>query len=463
MVKMKSVFEFQQFQDVQYVLKQVLATLVTGWFTVIAGFAFGFSAVLLPELQKDEDFDYDADMASWIASITPLSMVFGCVSSGYLIDYLGRKPGHMVLAVTSLISWLIIAFAANNVHMLIGRFIAGLSVGASRPVSLVYIGEITDPKYRSLTLVAPSISMGVGIITSHILGGYVSWRHCCYIYGALNASCVILFLFLKESPLWLISKGKIDEGTQAFKWFRGQDIDSEKELQLVLLRQNEKSNQYFYKDVMSLSFIKPLLIILLLSFVQFNGANVFSFYAQEMIETSFKGSIDPFAFMIGIDVVRFVIIILIFAFNKFIPRKIFFLTANFCCGISLFILVVYLLNLERFGSIGLSITITVLFISFGGSVVTLGWSFVPELFSANLRGLGSGIAAAMSYLVLFVCVKISPGVAATYGDAAMYAFYGVVTVINNLILCFVLPETSGRSLQEIEDSYKKSGTTVSSL
>ncbi|XP_069362724.1 facilitated trehalose transporter Tret1-like isoform X2 [Maniola hyperantus] len=402
-------------------------------------------------------------MASWIASITVLSMVFGCVGAGYLIDYVGRKSGHMVLAVISLISWVIVAIATNNTYMLIGRFIAGLSVGASRPISLVYIGEITDPKYRSLTLVAPSISMSVGVITSHFLGGYVSWRHCCYIYGTLNASCVILFLFLKESPLWLISKGKIDEGTQAYKWFRGQDIDSEKELQLVLMRQNEKSNQYFYKDIMSLSFFKPLLIVLLLSFVQFSGVNVFSFYAQEMIEDTFKGSIDPFIFMIGIDIVRFVIIVLIFAFNKYIPRKIFFLTSNFCCAISLFILVAYLLNIERFGSVGLSITITVLFIAFGGSVVTLGWAFVPELFSANLRGLGSGIAAAMSYLVLFVCVKISPGVVATYGNAAMYATYGVVTVINNVILCFVLPETSGRTLQEIEDSYKKSGTTVSSL
>ncbi|XP_045779782.1 facilitated trehalose transporter Tret1-like isoform X2 [Maniola jurtina] len=391
-------------------------------------------------------------------------MVFGCVGAGYLIDYVGRRSGHMVLAVISLISWLIVAFATNNMYMLIGRFIAGLSAGASRCVSLVYIGEITDPKYRSLTLVAPSISMCVGAMTSHFLGGYVSWRHCCYIYGALSVSCLILlFIFLKESPLWLISKGKIDDGTQAFKWFRGQGIDSEKELQLVLLRQNEKCNQYFYKDIMNLSFIKPLLVVFLLSFVQFNGANVFSFYAQEMIETSFKGSIDPFAFMVGIDVVRFVITVLIVAFNKFIPRKIFFITANFCCAISLFILVVYLLNIERFGSVGLSITITVLFISFGGTVVALAWSFVPELFSANLRGLGSGIASSMSYLVLFVCVKISPGVAATYGDAAMYASYGVVTVINNLILCFVLPETSGRTLQEIEDSYKTSDTTVSTL
>ncbi|XP_039761308.1 facilitated trehalose transporter Tret1-like [Pararge aegeria] len=395
------------------------------------------------------------------ASIAPLSMVFGCLGAGYLIDIVGRKTGHIVVAVISLISWIIIAFATNNTYMLLGRFVAGLSVGSNRPVSLVYIGEITDPKYRSFTLLGPSTMLCVGIFISHLLGGYVSWRLCSYIYASIIFISILLLLILRESPLWLISKGKIDEGIQAFKWFRGDGIDSQKELQLVLLRQNEKSNRYFYNDIMSISFMKPLLTVFLFSLIQFTGVNVYSFYALEMIEDTFKGNIDPFTFMLGIDGLRFVIIFFIFACNKFIPRKIFFIVVNFGCALALFILVGYLLHLERIGYVWLSISITVLFISFGGCAITLAWSFVPELFSANLRGLGSGIGAAMSYFVLFVCIKISPGFMATYGEAAMYATYGLITLINAIILCFVLPETNGRTLQDIEDSYTKSNTTLS--
>ncbi|XP_052745326.1 facilitated trehalose transporter Tret1-1 isoform X2 [Bicyclus anynana] len=429
-----------------------------------AGFAFGFSAVLLPELKRDKDFPYDDDMASWIASITPLSMVFGCVGAGYLIDNAGRKAGHILLAFIALISWLTIAFSTNNTYMLIGRFIAGVAVGSTRPVSLVYIGEITDPKYRSFTLITPSLMVGIGIGISHLLGGYIAWRHCTYIYAALCFSCMLLMLFLKESPLWLISKGKIDEGTKAFKWLRGQDPQSENELQLVLKRQNEKSNKCnVYEDILSISFLKPLFAVFLLSFIQFNGVNVYGFYAQDMINDTFNGSIDPFTFMIVIDVLRCTIIVLIFACNKFIPRKIFFITANFACAISLFILVGYLLHIETFGAVWLSITITILFISFGGCVVALAWSFVPELFSANLRGFGSGLAAAMSYFTLFVCVKISPGFSKAYGEAAMYATFGVITLVNTIVLCFVLPETNGRTLQDIEDSYKKNNTIISAL
>lgn len=390
-------------------------------------------------------------------------MVFGCLGAGYLIDNLGRKTGHLVLAVISLISWLIIAFSTNYTYMLIGRCISGISVGSNRPVSMVYIGEITTPKYRSLTLVGTSFSLTLGVLISHIIAGYMSWRRCTYIFAAINAFCIILVLFLPESPLWLISKGKLEEGTKVYKRLRGHDTESEKELQMILMRQNEKSNHHFYKDILSMSFTKPLSVVFLLAFIQLNGINVFGFYAQDIIKVTFKGNIDPFLFMLAYDSLRIGIMFLVMFFNKFIPRKIFFTVVSFCSTVSLFILVVYLLNIELIGRTWLSITIAVSYIIFAGHAITLGWSFIPELFSANLRGLGSGIGAAMLYFVLFIAVKVCPGFMAAYGAAAMYALYGTISGVSTIILCFVLPETNGRTLQDIEDSYKKNNTIVSSL
>lgn len=397
------------------------------------------------------------------AAISPLSMIIGCLCAGTFIDWYGRKTGHIVLAVISIISWIIQAFANNNTILLIGRFIAGVSVGSNRPITLVYLGEITDPKYRSLTLCAPSISTSLGVLISHILGGYVFWKTCCFIYAGVNFICLILLLFLKESPLWLISKGKITKGVRAFEWFRGKGVEAGKELELVLHKQCEKSEQFFIKDILTLEFGKPFLTMILLCIaIQSNGTNLFNFYAQELIAKTFKGEIDSFIGMIILDIIRLLTILAIFCFSKIVPRKMFLQLFCFSCSISLFFLSAYLyMNVSKYH--WLPIVIVVLYISFGGGVVSLAWSFVPEIFPAHLRGISSGIAASISFFLLFIYVKITPGLITSYGEAILYTSFGTVTVINTILLSFILPETNGRTLQDIEDSYKKNKMIVSTL
>ncbi|CAH2099196.1 unnamed protein product [Euphydryas editha] len=432
--------------------------------SVAAGFSFGFSAVLLPQLNEDQNFPYTDDLASWIASITPLSMVIGSICAGSMIDGLGRKIGHIILATLSIISWLVIASSTNITLLLIGRFISGLSSGPTRPVSLVYIGEITEPKYRKYSLMTPSLLLNVGILLSHIMGEYFSWKTSSYIYAAINIFCSIPFIFLKEAPLWLISKGKTDEGIQAFKWFRGKGSEAEKELNLILQRQIEKENKYFIKDIFTKSFTKPLLTsVLLAAAAQFNGINSLGFYAKDILGNTVKGGVDPFILMIIYDMMRILTFVIIYCFNKYIPRKIFLISVSICCCIALFGLFALLTFTDVSKYVWLSITIIIIYIVSAGCIVALTWSFVPELFSGKLRGLGSGITASISFLSLFICVKITPGFIVNYGENAMYACYGVVTVIITVILCFLLPETNGRTLQNIEDSYKKNEITKSTV
>ncbi|XP_046974135.1 facilitated trehalose transporter Tret1-like [Vanessa cardui] len=388
-------------------------------------------------------------------------MIISCVCAGSFIDRFGRKFGHIILSALSIFSWLIIAFATNITLLLIGRFVSGFAVGSNRPVTLVYTGEITSPKYRSFSLLCPSLSLSMGILLSHIIGGFISWRTSSFIYVAINFLCLISLFFLKETPLWLISKGKIDKGIKSFIWFRGRGAEEEAELKLVLQRQNEKTDKYLMKDIFSVSFIKPFCTAILLAIVtQFNGVNSITFYAKEILGNTVNGEIDPFILMIMFDMIRLLTFILIFCCNKFIPRKILFLSVNFCCCISLFGLVAFLSLMDVSEYSWLAVTLIILYTVFGSSIVVLAWTFIPELFSNNLRGLGSGLSASISFLLLFVCVKVSPGFIATYGEIYMYACFGGITIVTTIILCFLLPETNGRTLQDIEDAYKNNNTIV---
>lgn len=288
-------------------------------------------------------------------------MVIGCISAGSVIDGLGRKAGLCILAALTIISWLVISLSTNVTLLLIGRFISGLSSGSTRPVSLVYISEVTDPKYRNFSLMVPSLSLNVGIILSHVIGEYFNWKISSYIYAAVNVFCLILLLFLKESPLWLISQRKTDEGVQAFKWLRGLGSEAEKELNLVLQRQTENGKKYFLKDILSQTFIKPLLTaVFLAAATQFNGVNSLGFYAKEILGNTVKSGVDPFILMIIYDVMRLFAFVILFVGNKYIPRKIFLISVSFCCCIALFGLFALLTFTNVSEYIWLSLTIMII-------------------------------------------------------------------------------------------------------
>ncbi|CAG5037774.1 unnamed protein product [Parnassius apollo] len=446
-----------------YLIKQITATSVSGFLSLCAGLAFGFSAVLLPQLKKDENFPYDESYSSWIASVTPLSMVLGCLSAGSIIDGLGRKPGHIILAFSFTVSWLIQAFAKNNQVMLLGRFFTGICTGAIRPITLVYLGEIADPKYRGLMLFTPPLTLNAGIILNHALGGFVFWRTNSLVCGAPSMISIVLLLILKESPLWLISKGKIEEGVEIFKWFRGETDAAEKELKSILEKQKTKTSNVSMKDYLKKDFLKPLLISFFLAIAsQCNGANVITFYAQDILEKLIPHDYDPFTLMITTDCVRLFAALVIFFFGNRFPRKISFLVCIF--GASLLLCGLLGLLYSNFTKLKwLSVVLLIAYVALASATVTFAWSFVTELYPSKLRGTGSGVSAGIAYLLLSLMVKVTPGIISAFGVKILFFCFAAIATLNAIALFFLLPETSGRSLQEIEDGYDKKNIIISKL
>lgn len=353
--------------------------------------------------------------------------------------------------------------AHNNTVMLIGRFITGLCTGAVRPNTMVYIGELTDPRYRAIALFCPSMMIHVGSLMSHTVGKYVNWKISCFIFALPNIICLLLLMFLKESPLWLLSKGKIDEGIESFRLFRGNGDSSEKELATVLEKTREKAgHKSSFKDILNIIFSKPFMksigtIFLLFVAVQWCGINTLSFYAQEIFEKTFSGGIDAFLLMIATDCIRVLASLIVCLLAKFIKRKITFMACCFTTTTVLIGLVIYL-YLNPVGLVWLAVTCMVTYIAIASALVSLSWSFVAELFPAKVRGFGSGLSSGISFSLLFISVKVTPEIMMRYGEVVMYAGFAGVTLFSGIFLGFILPETNGKSLQDIEDSlYSKKG------
>ncbi|KAJ0171118.1 hypothetical protein K1T71_013317 [Dendrolimus kikuchii] len=157
--KISSILSRQAIKDSLYGYKQIFATFASCLLFMTSGVTFGYTGVLLPQLREDTEYPYDKNLDSWIASISPLAMMAGCIGSGILSDALGRKTGQLIVIFPFIAGWLIMSFAQNNAVMLLGRFITGFCTGAVRPTTMVYIGEITSPKHRGVALACPTLAV----------------------------------------------------------------------------------------------------------------------------------------------------------------------------------------------------------------------------------------------------------------------------------------------------------------
>lgn len=401
--------------------------------------------------------------------MAPLPMAIGCIAGGILMEKFGRKLAHLILSVPFIIGWILISIADTLTFLLIGRFITGFCVGLIGPVSAVYIGETCDPKYRGILLGGISFAVSLGILIVHLCGTFLHWQQTATICSFFPLLCFVIIVLVPESPSWLLSKGDVEKAKEAFIWLRGNGPEAADELQDLVDKQarvkmeaNANSWKNVHEQVTKMSFLRPLLVILVFFFVmQFSGVNIVIFYSVAIMKESLgNGGLNEYTATIIIDLVRVFMSILACVLLRQVGRRPLAIfsasgTALSLGGLSLYH---YLVHTDEFGHVALSWLPLVLlvaytsFISIG--VMPLPWCMTGELFPLSVRGLGSGISAAFNFMVFFVVIKTGPSLFLAMGTEGAYLVYGTVALAGAVFLYLSLPETKNRTLQQIEDGLR---------
>lgn len=399
--------------------------------------------------------------------MAPLAMALGCMISGPTLDRFGRKLSLISLVLPFLAGWLLLSFGTSIEYLLAGRFITGVCAGAYRTMALVFLSEVTDPKHRGMSLISTSLATNIGALTSHITGTYMYWRFATLTFCIPIALSFILLLFLKESPLWLLSKGKTEKGTEVFKWYRNGTAAADEELQRVIERQKCNPEKVKIKELFKMTHRKPFMKAFLICTVifvaaQFCGVNTLTFYAIDLLDNTFGQNIDAILIMVVIDMIRVTSTLIVFLCAKYMPRRPLFLFCAFGSSTSLLGVVLYI-YLDSSAYVWFGLTTMIIFISLSSTMVSMAYPFPSELYPNNVRGVGSAITSTVSFLLLFLVIKITPGLIESFGMAALYVGNAVLVLTCAVILCFILPETNGKSLQEIEDNFNNTSNRSKSI
>lgn len=461
------------------ILKQVLLGILSNFSCIAPGMSLGFSAVALPALKQN----LNSSQLSWLASVASLATPFGCFFAGPLADMYGRKPAIIIANITCLLGWIIIGlfcYLSNSYFwiVIIGRILTGLSTGLSGSPATVYMAEISTPKLRGIFTTWATVSFSLGVLVVYFLGFLLQ--------GDLGALCLVTTIFpsigilvtiflIPESPTWLVGKNKIKEAESSLcKLFDKNHYSTEIQVELEMLIENKgiKNNKHAKKSAMyriyrKISFLmqshcsKPIgLVLTYFMFQQFSGIFVIIFYAIDIVNNA-GITFDPYITIVIIAVVRLVSsVITSFLAKRFGRRPLSIFSGS---GMTLCLLPLALyIKLKEYGTIrGENLSIIPLFLLLMYFVTSsigflpLPFALAAELFPTKVRGTAAGLISGIGYFFNFTAVKIYPNMVKYFGRSGVFCFYGAVAFIGTIFVVCLIPETKGKSLQEIEEYFGK--------
>ncbi|XP_072382151.1 facilitated trehalose transporter Tret1-like isoform X1 [Diabrotica undecimpunctata] len=458
--------EIKTDKNVSLFLKQAFIALGPMLLTICSGMTVGYSAILLPQLQSLENstLSIDREEASWIASVAALPMAVGSAFGGIFSAKLGRKMTHSISCLPTFLGWLTI-FLANRMHMiLIGRFITGFTTGMLATVTGVYIGETSDPKYRGFLLGAISFSIALGLFLAHLIGTFLSWQNTALMCSLLPLLSQILMFFTPESPSWLAGKSRFEEAKRVFYWCRGTTDETKRELEVIIDRhapvhKKKKSFSEILNQFLLPEFLKPLGIITIYIIAnQWVGINVITFYSVNIMKDIVGGGINEYLATLVVDIMRLVMSTVACVLLKTVERRPLALISGIGTFITLLTLTLYTYFVRIYPQISsgyiplLCLVLYIVFVTIG--FVPLPWAMMAELYPLRHRSIGSGFSSIMAFLAFFSVVKSAPSMFEMYGSHGTFFIFSLVAFFGTTFVYFYLPETKGRPLHEIEDSFK---------
>ncbi|XP_060807537.1 facilitated trehalose transporter Tret1 [Amyelois transitella] len=449
-------------------MRQLLAVSGVVLYMIGTGANIAYPGVLLEQLRDPQStLKLTEDHESWIASILGLALISGILAAPFSLQRLGRRLTNQLSTLPAMGGWALMVAAGGPAALLISRTLQGFAMGLQAAAAPVSIAEYSAPKHRGAFLATIAFSFAAGMLVAHILGTLMFWRSAAIACGSFYLVSLILITLSPETPPYLASIGKFNECRKAFRWFRGHDHASEKELEILLNSQKKEVNEvkvnryrHYRSVIMKPEFYKPTVIMMFMFILfQISGMTVVPSYTVPMMKEVTDGSIEDYTSMLMVDILRFTTaVVSCFVVNKLNRRTVLFLGVIISV-VSLLsaALLLYLRDLEyipeQYKWVPVIPTLGYIFGKTLG-ILPIPWTIAGEVFPLAYRSLGSGVSGMFLSLMFFVVVKTAPTSFREIGVNGTFCVYAICISICGIFLYFLLPETKGKTLYEIECHFK---------
>ncbi|XP_068633564.1 facilitated trehalose transporter Tret1-like [Battus philenor] len=431
----------------------------------------GSPTVFVPQMRREVNstFEVDDDTVSWLYSVYGLGALPWVFIVPIMSRLIGRRLPFIIASFNLMLVYIVMYFSTTTKQIIVAEIMQGYFQACDLSLCIIILSEYTSPRYRGMFLTLKSASFCWGFWTSNAIGTFFHWKYI-MVTGIVISSHTFTSFIWPDSPHWLASRGRFEECKAAFRWLNGITNCSERELHNLIESQREylKSREQkrvtcVLKDYNSIEFFKPLfLITTLITHYFFTGKFVNNIYVLDIIREITKSERTAYNGMLILDGVTIVGVYCGCGLTKIVNRRKMYLISSLIGICLLFTISLYLylvkLNLIEENKILSVVLLTGLAVVINSGPMALTTAFFGEIIPLKYKASLILIVASEYMLFSTVVLKTAPQVFRTFGLHGTFLMYGIVTTVCTYLLYLYLPETKDKTLQEIEEYFKKNKT-----
>ena len=402
-------------------------------------------------------------------TIALIGCMIGACTCGWLADKIGRKRLLLVSALVFLLSSIATGAFSTFSEFLVARFFGGIGIGIASGLSPMYIAEVAPTHIRGKLVSLNQMTIVIGILAAQIVNwqiadpipaeftsadiaaswnGQMAWRWMFWAAAVPSAAFLLLAFFIPESPRWQAMRGVKSQAEETLARIGGKAY-AEQEMQAIAAANADAKEQAGLSTLFSKPFHKVLLLgIVIAVFQQWCGTNVIFNYAQEIFQSA-GYSVGDVLFNIVITGVANVLftLIAIFTVDKLGRRKLMLIGAGGLCLIYAILGFCYYQQITGFFMIILVVAAIACY------AMTLGpctWVLISELFPNRVRAIAVATCTFALWIGSSTLTYTFPLLNKGLGSYGTFWIYALVCGLGFLFFLSRLPETKGKSLEQLE-------------
>lgn len=419
----------------------------------IGGLLFGFDTAVINGaiVFIKQEFGLSDSQTEIAASSLLLGCVFGASVAAFTSDRFGRKRVLLGAAALFTLSSIGAALPQNLIELAGARLLGGVAIGIASTLSPLYIAEISPAQKRGLLVSLNQLAIVSGILLSYsvnyLLTGAVSanWRWMFASAAVPSVGFLLTLLLIPESPRWLVQKGRVEEAEQILAQMVGPQAASA-EIEAIHATISEESG-----DLLDPTFRKPLTVAILIAlFSQFTGINTIIYYGSlvflEHVPHQTPGTALWANVIIG--AINFVATVVGMLLIDRSGRKLLLMSAFGGMAAAL-VAVSAAIRLQMSGIVVLIFVLTYV-ACFAVGVGTATWVLMAEICPTRIRGRAMSVATVCLWCGTLLVTLTFLSLVNVFSAAGVFLMYAVVSIGAFLFVWRGVPETKGRTLEEIE-------------
>lgn len=456
-------------------LKYVIFLCIVG---AIGGFLFGYDTAVISGTIQDVSLLYGLNDAGtgWYVGCALIGSIVGVSFAGILSDKLGRRPSLWLAAILFTVSAFGCMIAPNFQVLVWCRILGGMGIGVASVVSPLYISEVSPSRFRGTLVTLYQLAITVGIVASYVVNAKVlhwsqtmtfdhewlnfvlkqeAWRGMLGMQTIPAALFFLVLFLIPESPRWQIAQNKIGAATKTLgKIFGADEADKQIRETQQMINSEEKTD---WRILFKPGYRIALLIGICLAILgQFMGVNAIFYYGPIIFAEAGMGAQGSLDFQIIVGIVNVLSTILgMFLVDRIGRKKLVYIGVS---GMLVMLIAIgfYFHSNMTDANILLYMIMTYIFFS-AISISVVIWVLLSEMYPVKVRGLAMSCAGFSLWIGTFLIGQLTPMLLKGVGASATFWIFAFMCLPYMAITYFLVPETTGKSLEEIEKMWQDKG------